>query len=217
MKPVTEYLSPSSTIDADHPAIQERAAELTRGIEDPAERSVRLFYWVRDSIKYTPLVPLEIFDGYRASATMERESGFCVEKGALLAALARASGIPARVRLADIRNHQIPERLMAVMTTNLFSCHGLSELHINGRWVKATPAFDRAMCEENRIRPVEFDAGGDAVLHSHTLDGGRHIEYVRDRGHYLDVPVDLILKDWMSVYGPDTIERARKYLEEMRP
>ena len=39
------------------------------------------------------------------SATLARGYGFCVNKAVLLAALARAVGIPARLGFADVRNH----------------------------------------------------------------------------------------------------------------
>src|SRR3990167_7232802 len=50
-----------------------------------------------------------------ASACLARGSGFCVAKAALLAAAARASGIPARVGFADVRNHLTTPRLRRLM------------------------------------------------------------------------------------------------------
>ena len=216
MQQADEFLRPAPGIDSDNPDIEQKAKDLCWGLKDAADKARSLFYWVRDEIKYTPLVPVDALQNYRASQTLERGTGFCVEKAALLAALARAAGIPARVHLADIRNHLISPRLIKVMGTDLFSCHGYSELYLEEKWLKATPAFDLAMCRENRIAPVEFDARQDGVFHSHNLDGELHIEYVSDRGFYTGVPMDEILADWLQVYGTDTLERLKRYLEEER-
>lgn len=214
VKHMDEYLRPTSRIDSYNSDIKQKAEEITNGIENDVDKAIRLFYWVRDEIKYTPIAPLEIFEDYRASETLKRGKGFCVEKASLLAAFARAVGIPTRLHLADIRNHLVSESLMNVMGTNLFSPHGYCELHLEGKWVKATPAFDLTMCQENRIKPVEFDGKHDAIFHSHNLDGDLHIEYVKDRGHYPDVPIEDILTILQVTYGPETFERAKRYIEE---
>ena len=209
-----DYLKPTATIDCDNQLIIKRARNLTKGTNDIATKAKNLFYWVRDEIKYTPLVPLEIFESYRASETLKRAEGFCVEKAAVLAAFARAVGIPARLYFADIRNHLVSARLLGIMGTNLFSYHGYTELYISGNWVKATPAFDLKMCQQNRIIPVEFDGQSHALFHSHNYDGKLHIEYVDDHGHRDDVPVEEILAAWKQYYGVSAQERLDRLLRE---
>jgi transglutaminase-like putative cysteine protease len=213
---VEDYLKLTATIDCGNQLVREKAYNLTKGANDAAARARNLFYWVRDEIKYNPLVPPEVLENYRASETMRRGEGFCVEKAAVLAALARAVGIPSRLHFADIRNHLVSSRLLEVMGTNLFIYHGYTELHIGGRWIKATPAFDLKMCQVKRILPVEFDGQQHALLHSRNSDGKLHIEYVRDRGHSIDVPVEEILAAWMRHYGVAAQERLNRVLREDR-
>lgn len=211
---IEEYLKPTATIDCGNQLIREKAWNLTKGVNDTPAKARNLFYWVRDEIRYNPLVPLEVLESYRASDTVRRGEGHCVEKAAVLAALARAVGIPARLHFADIRNHLVSSRLLKVMRTNLFSYHGYTELHIGGKWVKATPAFDLKMCQEKRIIPVEFDGQHHALLHSRNLDGKLHIEYVQDHGHSIDVPVEEMLAAWMRHYGVAAQERLTRVLRE---
>jgi transglutaminase-like putative cysteine protease len=213
MNDIERYLRSSPTIDSDNDSIKQKAVALTKSEQTAADKAKRLFYWVRDIIKYNPLVPLEIFVDYRASKTLKRGEGFCVEKAAVLAALARAVGIPARLHLADIRNHLVSDRLREVMGTNLFSYHGYTELYISGKWVKVTPAFDLKMCQANRIVPVEFDGKNDAIFHSHNLDGKLHIEYVADHGCREDVPVGEIFAAWEQHYGLNAQERLNHFIE----
>lgn len=214
MQDIDVFLKPTPTIDSDNKLIREKAEELSKGKSKDGEKAITIFYWVRDNIKYTPVVPMEVMETFSAGNTLRRGKGFCVEKAALLSALSRAAGIPARVHFADIRNHLVSEKLLSLMNTNLFAFHGYSELHIDGRWIKATPAFDLTMCQENGFRPVEFNARDDAIFHSHNLEGKLHIEYVNDRGYFSDVPVDDILSTWLEIYNPEVIEGVNKYLEE---
>jgi len=213
MNDIEMYLRPSPTIDSDNESIRQKSADLTKGKEMAEDKAKSLFYWVRDDIKYNPLVPLEIFEDYRASKTLRRGEGFCVEKAAVLAAFARAAGIPARLHLADIRNYLVSERLCEVMGTNLFSYHGYTELYIGRKWVKATPAFDLKMCQANRIIPVDFDGKNDAIFHSHNLDDQLHIEYVADHGCRVDVPVDEIIAAWEQHYGLNAQERLNRFIQ----
>ena len=46
----------------------------------------------------------------------------------------------------------------------MFYHHGYVELELDGRWVKATPAFDRALCEHFGVLPLEFDGREDSVF-----------------------------------------------------
>lgn len=197
------YLKATATIDCETSSIKEKARSLTDGGEQIVEKAKRLFYFVRDKIKYNPysaLYPIE------ASATLERGSGFCVQKAVLLVALARATKIPARLGFADIRNHIIPKKLAKLLGTDLFVYHGYAELYIEGEWVKAAPTFDLTMCQENRIIPVEFDGRNHAMFHSHNRDGKLHIEYVCQHGHYDDLPLSNMLDACMRVYGPKFLE-----------
>lgn len=205
MRNTERYLRPTPSIDCDNESIKQKADDLTKAQGKDMDKAKSLFYFVRDEIKYNP-IPLDFSEGYRASNTLERKEGFCVEKASLLAAFARAVGIPARLHLADIRNHLVSDRLMEVMGTNLFSYHGYSELFIDGKWVKATPAFDLKMCHQNRIIPVEFNGKNDAIFHPHNVDGKLHIEYVHDHGHYEDIPFDDILAAWEQLYGLESRE-----------
>jgi transglutaminase-like putative cysteine protease len=182
-------LQPTAFIDSDAPAVIAFARETYGEATDEVDRAIRLYYAVRDSIVYTPYCDFRSRDTYRASAVLAKRSGFCVGKAALLAAAARAVGIPARVGFADVRNHLCTPRLRALMGTDLFYYHGYTELFLRGRWVKATPAFDRGLCDKFGVHALEFDGTADSLFQPEDKSGRRHMEYVRDRGPHVDVPV----------------------------
>jgi transglutaminase-like putative cysteine protease len=161
---------------------------------------VSLYYAVRDAVRYNPFQDFMAEASYRGSACLERGEGWCVPKAALLAACARAAGIPACVGFADVKNHLTTPRLAEFMGTDLFIYHGYAQLYLDGRWVKATPAFNLALCARFRVRPLEFDGRNDSVFHAFDEDDRRHMEYVGDRGCYADVPVEQIKQAFRDCY-----------------
>jgi transglutaminase-like putative cysteine protease len=167
---------------------------------DPRKRAILLYRAVRDEILYDPYIDYENLDTYRASAVLAAGRGFCVGKAALLAAAARLSGIPARLAFADVRNHLSTPRLLELLETDLFIFHGITELWLAGRWIKATPTFNANLCSRFRIKPLEFDGQADAILHPFDQDGRRHMEYVRERGAYADTPVEEIIPAMRAAY-----------------
>jgi transglutaminase-like putative cysteine protease len=205
---MNEYLEPGRFVDSAHPAVAAFARKHAAGTSD-REKAVSLYYAIRDSIRYNPFQNFMLDDTYRASACLERGVGWCVPKAALLAACARAVGIPARVGFADVKNHLTSPELTAKMGTDLFAFHGYTEFLLDGKWVKATPAFNLGLCTRFRVKPLEFDGSEDSIFHPFDEDNRRHMEYVRDRGSFADVPVDEIRRVFSETYpayynlGPD--------------
>jgi transglutaminase-like putative cysteine protease len=194
------YRQPGRFVDSDHPDVIALARRASASASDPTDAAIRLYYAVRDEIRYDPYgVTLEP-DEFVASRCLERGAGFCITKAALLAACARAIDIPARLGYADVRNHLATAKLLERLGTDLFTYHGYTDLWLNGRWVKATPAFNLSLCQKFRVLPLEFDGLTDSVFHPFDADGRRHMEYVEDRGTRADVPFDEIAANFRAVY-----------------
>jgi len=183
------YLKPTKVIDCNSKSIITKAAELTEGKNTTKEKAISLFYFVRDAIKFDPFAPgLELKD-HMASAILERGNGYCQHKAILLAALARAAGIPARLGFIDIRDHLMPRKLRQIIGgDNTLVYHGYVEFFIDGDWVRASPTFDLKTCKKNRFIPVNFDGINDAKDSAYNQIGEPHIEYILDRGPYDDFP-----------------------------
>jgi transglutaminase-like putative cysteine protease len=136
----------------------------------------------------------------RASRVLAIGHGWCVTKSALLAAAARAVGIPARVGYADVRNHLSTERMRRELQTDLFVWHGYTEMWLDGAWVKSTPAFNVQLCERFGLLPLEWDGRSDSLYHAYDRQGQRHMEYVHQRGSFDDVPLARIVADFAATY-----------------
>ncbi len=196
----SNYLAPAAFVDSGDEEVVAWSRRVCGDERDETRRAVRLYYAVRDDITYTPYADFRSPETYRASACLRRGSGFCVAKAALLAAGARAAGIPARLGFGDVRNHLCTPRLRALMGGDVFYYHGYTELWLAGRWVKATPAFDRALCERFGVHPLEFDGVADSLFHPYDASGRRHLEYVGERSPHADVPVADIMATFERAY-----------------
>ena len=196
---MNDYLKPGRYVDSAHPAVGAFARQSVHGKSD-REKAISLYYAVRDKIRYNPFLDFSKPEAFRASSVLEAGEGFCIGKAALLAACARTAGIEARVGFADVKNHLTTPRLAETMGSDLFVYHGYTELRIDGKWVKATPAFNLALCTRFRVKPLEFDGREDSIFHPFDEDERRHMEYLRERGVYADVPVEEIQRAFREAY-----------------
>lgn len=197
--PDAGYLVPTPAIDSDHHAV--RAFAQAHGADGDAQaRSVSLYLAVRDRLRYDPYRIDLSLHGMKASTALAQGSGWCVPKAVVLAAVARAAGIPARLGFADVRNHMSTERLRQTMQTDVFAWHGYTELWINGAWRKATPALNIELCDKFGLLPLEFDGEHDSLYHPFDRAGHRHMEYVKERGSFDDLPLAEISATFEHIY-----------------
>jgi hypothetical protein len=112
---------------------------------------------------------------------------------------------------ADVMNHLNTARLRESMGTDLFVYHGFAELLIEGRWVKATPAFNKSLCERFGVPALEFDGLSDAVFQPYDSKGNQYMEYVRDHGHFVDLPLERLRAAFEEAY-PQLMSRGVCYL-----
>lgn len=198
------YREPGRFIDSGDAAVRQFAEATVAGAGDDVERGVRLFYRVRDGWRYDPFDLTLTPHAHTASTVLAAPSGYCVTKAVLLAALARAVGIPSAIGLSDVSNHLSSERLTRAMGgSTVFVDHGYTLLHLGGRWVKAAPAFNIELCQRFGVRPTEFDGRSDAILQEFDAAGRKHMEYLRHHGTWSDLPYERLEQDLIAAY-PDS-------------
>ena len=129
------YLRPGRFIDSDHRAVVEFAERWRGASREPASQAVALYLAVRDEVRYNPYAFSLNAQTLKASHALAAGESYCVPKANLLAACARHCGIPARIGLADVRNHLSTPRLLELLRSEVFAMHGYTELYLDGRWV----------------------------------------------------------------------------------
>lgn len=204
------YLASTRFFDLESPVLRSFVHQAIDGLGSERERAVALFYAVRDRIRYNPYgLSFDPVD-YRASSVILAGQGWCVPKAGLLAACARVAGIASAVGLADVVNHLNTEKLRATMGTDVFYNHGYAALLIDGRWVKAVPAFNVELCQRFGVVPTEFDGRGDALYQENDAQGRRHMQYLADHGTWSDLPLDQVKADFIRHYPGISARAAQR-------
>jgi len=209
-------LQPTAFFDFDTDAIKGFVDDALRDVDDDdIARACALYLKVRDGIRYNPYVFKSDPKTFSASHVVDEGVSYCIPKAVLLGACARAVGIPSRLGLANVKNHLSSPQLIEFLQSDIFAMHGFIELFLDDKWVKATPAFDAALCERMGVVPLEFDGRHDSIFHEFTEDGLQHMEYLDDHGTFDDVPHAFIMQELERHYPHlFAAARARKADEE---
>ena len=140
------HLAATAVIDCDHPSVVAKAAELSAGLAEDWERARRCFEFVRDDIRHSwdfRLNPVTC----SASEVLRHGTGYCYAKSHLLAALLRASGIPAGLCY---------QRLSVDGEAAPFCLHGLNAVYLsNLGWYRIDARGNKTGVDAQFMPPVE--------------------------------------------------------------
>jgi transglutaminase-like putative cysteine protease len=195
---MNNYLQETPEFDFSHPDIQSLIKNIKPGSDK--KRSIELYYAIRDGIRYNPYTFVDGKRALKASYAATNNDAYCIPKSTLMVAACRAIGIPARLGLANVRNHLASKKLLDFLKSDLFVMHGYAEIKIENKWVKCTPVFNKEMCDRFGVPPLEFDGENDSIFHSFGNGRSSNMEYIKDHGSFANVPVDFIFKGWEMEY-----------------
>ena len=195
-----KYLQPTEFLNFDDEAVREFAVKNTSGATNETEKAVKLYYAVRDGFQYNPYLLDLRPQGLTASDLLTRKRGYCVEKAVLLAATARAVGVPSRLSFYIVRNHIATEKLEQILQKNYLVFHGAAEMFLGGKWLKTTPAFNKNLCKYLGVEPLEFDGTADSIFQEYDKSGNMFMEYLHEYGDFADLPYQLYLDELRKHY-----------------
>jgi len=195
---MNEFLKPTELLDFEHFDFQEYVSKFHE-IKDDLSRAKAFYIYVRDGFLYDPY-HLDLRHGaLKASSIIFKNRAWCVEKAIVFAAGLRALGIPSRLGYAIVQNHIGVEKLLEALRTHLIVFHGYVDVHVNGKWTKATPAFDQRICALSGVEPLLWDGDSDSLFQEFS-HGDRFMEYHHDYGVFADVPVQLMNTEMKKYY-----------------
>jgi hypothetical protein len=147
--PGPEYLAASSLLQTDDPAVQELARKVTEGAPRSPQRAVALEQFVYHAIKK------KNFSQALASAAEVARSpeGDCTEHAVLLAALARASGIPSRVALG----------LVYLEPMQGFAFHMWTEVYFAGHWLPLDATMGQGVIDVTHLKLADSSLADGAT------------------------------------------------------
>ncbi len=195
-----EYLQSTTYLDHESARIQNLIQEFKKDTLTDVEKAMGIYLKIRDGWRYNPYHISLDEKKYVASTIAQKDEGHCVDKAILLTACLRGLGIPARIRLAKVTNHIAVDRLMERFGSNVLTPHGMVDVHLNGKWIKATPAFNKELCEKCNVMPLEFDGENDSVFQAFNSEGATFMEYMEDYGHFEDVPLAFMIQNLKDNY-----------------
>jgi transglutaminase-like putative cysteine protease len=206
------YLHPTYFVDSDHPDVIDYAWEVVGEERDQVKMAVLLYEAVRDDFRYYPYNISLAHVEMKASTLINRtsKSGYCIEKACLYNAVLRVVGIPSRFRFFNVRNHIGVERFVDIIKTDVLAFHSCSEVFLNGKWLKATPAFNKELCEKTGVDVLAFNGHEDSIFQEYSTDGSAFMEYLKDYGTFHDVPHDMFVAV-MKEYYPHFFEQRQDY------
>ncbi|TQV75562.1 transglutaminase family protein [Aliikangiella marina] len=193
-----EYLRETRYFDFNSDQVRDLAMRVEG--DNVKEIAISIYYLVRDSIRYNPYIVRYGEESFKASHALKKGESYCIPKAGLMVALCRKFGIPARLGLADVRNHLSSEKFIEMIGTDYFAMHGYAEVYLDDKWIKTTPVFNKELCEKFNVEPLEWDGETDAVFQEFTKDGKKHMEYLEEHGTFDDVPVEFIFESFKKHY-----------------
>ena len=194
------YLRPTPFVNSDHKSVIEFAHHATKANNTDKQKVVDLYVAVRDQILYDPYHLILKPELISASQTLERGTGYCVEKSLLLAAVGRIHNIPSRLGFSIVQNHLSTQKFVDMLRSDKFVFHGYNEFLIDNKWVKCTPAFNKSLCEKFGTQALEFDGENDSVFQEYN-GGKKYMNYLHEYGTFDDLPYDLFVSE-LKVHYP---------------
>ncbi|MEG3071414.1 MAG: transglutaminase family protein [Candidatus Syntrophopropionicum ammoniitolerans] len=128
---IDDYTKPGFYVDSAAPNVLEFARIHGRAIPCGKKR-LTFFFAVRDGFRYDPYHIIFEPEEFKASVRIARDSGFCIHKAIILAAVSRAAGIPARLAFADVRSHLNTKRLRTWCKRMFFTIMGSRNCFLTG-------------------------------------------------------------------------------------
>jgi len=141
-----EYLVPTPFMESDHPDILKLSAEIVSDAKRPLEKARKLVAWVHAKIEKKPVISVP-----SALETLKHRQGDCNEHAVVLAALARASGIPAQVEAG------------LVYLNGRFYYHAWNVLFL-GQWITADALMNQLPTDVTHLRLVRGEPGQQVDL-----------------------------------------------------
>ncbi len=141
----TRYLAPSAYVDSDNGKVAALASALANARLTDREKLEAIYDWVTGNISYD-------YCAYKsgrnllvkASTTLEKKTGTCRDYSFVVAALARAAGLPARVIYGKVFDSD----------AKVWYDHAWNEVYADGRWIVLDATRDAGYVSNGRFVPA---------------------------------------------------------------
>ncbi|MEW6079626.1 MAG: transglutaminase family protein [Thermodesulfobacteriota bacterium] len=139
-----QFLAASKFCDYQEPVIQNLVGEIGGLSENPREKAINCFFYVRDEIVFG-MDPWQI----KASETLQKGYGMCSNKALLLVAQLRCLGIPSRLAWVPLNRHFLKPAWGFPWTYCLPRAlkHVIAQVFLDQKWIALDLTLDKTTYE----------------------------------------------------------------------
>ncbi|MDC7124820.1 MAG: transglutaminase-like domain-containing protein [Spirochaetales bacterium] len=155
--------STSSTVESETETetIKTVVKMLIKDTETDEEKLEKIFYFVRDEIKFDWVYPQDI----PAEEVLRNRKGVCMQKANLLVAMAREAGFEARFHFMYVHKNALEDFLPGYAYKNWVDPfpHTFPEIYLNGKWIPMEATFDKELHDLCISKKINFGKYEDIV------------------------------------------------------
>jgi len=172
-----------------------------KAAESDSDFAIRAYTFVRDFWPYYPYRFSLKKEDWKSSKIATQKAGHCLDKSIILISVLRAENIPSKLGLSRVKNHIAVEQIIEKFGSDELVPHGYVAIYLEGKWVKATPAFNKELCKKMGVHALDFDGKTDAVFQEFDEHGANSfMEYLEDYGTFDEVPLEYMFELMCDTY-----------------
>jgi len=191
------------------------------------EKLEKIYYFVRDTIKFGWVYPMEI----SAEEVLRNKRGVCMQKSNLLVAMAREAGLKARFHFLLVHKNALEDFLPVFAYKRWADTfpHTVPEVYLDKRWISVEATFDKELheiCLKKKINFGKHDKIVGIIAIEFSKDGVKgHQQYCHAEGKESSYGEDLseltnFMKNnvvwWKKILQPFIFNKAQKIMDELR-
>ena len=201
--------------------------KITCDAQNDTEKMQRIYYFVRDEIKFGWVYPQEI----PAEEVLKNRKGVCMQKANLLVAMAREAGIKARFHFMYVHKTALEDFLPQFAYNRWVDPfpHTFPEVWLNGRWISMEATFDKELheiCLRNKLNFGKYEEIAENVSIDFSQDGVKgHQQFFHadEKNSFYGDDLSLFkayINDavpwWKKIMQPFIFSKAQRIMEKLR-
>lgn len=191
------------------------------------EKIERIYYFVRDKIKFGWVYPMEI----SAEEVLRNKRGVCMQKSNLMVAMAREAGLKARFHFLLVHKNALEDFLPAFAYKRWADTfpHTVPEVYLSKKWISVEATFDKELheiCMKKKINfgkhekivsniSIEFSKDGVKGHQQYCCAEGKESLYGEDLSE-LTKFMNNNVSWWKRMLQPLIFNKAQKIMDELR-
>ena len=197
------------------------------GAKTDVEKAEKIYYFVRDEIKFGWIYPQEI----PVDEVLKNKKGVCMQKANLLVAMAREAGLKARFHFMYVHKTALEDFVPEFAYKRWVDpfVHTFPEVYLNSKWVSLEVTFDKELheiCLKKKCNFGKYPEIAEKVSIDFSPEGVKgHQQYVHAEGLESFYGDDLseftkyMHKDvpfWKRMLQPIIFKKADNIMKELR-